>query len=122
MKTASSRLHSGKLLPLLSILCLYLVSCQKSSSDPEPPPAPTDLNLSVSVSQAAPYQFIKLQLPAGTKPQSLTATTVPVHIGTATVDAYADSKAFAASTYAYYVMVPELPTGAQEITMSVADG
>jgi hypothetical protein len=122
MKTASSRLHMGKLLPFLSILCLYLVSCQKSNSDPEPPPAPTDLNLSVSVSQAAPYQFIKLQLPAGTKPQSLTATTVPVHIGTATVDAYADSKAFAANTYAYYVMVPELPTGAQEITMTVADG
>jgi hypothetical protein len=122
MKTASSRLHKCKLLPLLSILCLYLVSCQKSNSDPEPPPSPTDLNLSVSVSQAAPYQYIKLQLPAGIKPQSLTATYVPVHIGTATVDAYADSKAFAASTYAYYVMVPELPAGAQEITMAVADG
>ncbi|HJW15985.1 MAG TPA: hypothetical protein VJ499_02645, partial [Flavisolibacter sp.] len=38
------------------------------------------------------------------------------------VDAYADSKAFAANTYAYYVMLPELSAGAQEITMPVADG
>ena len=122
MKTASGRLQAGRLLPLLSFLCLYLVSCQKSSSNPEPPPAPTDLSLSVSVSQAAPYQFIKLQLAPGTQPQSLTTTTIPVHIGTAVVDAYADTKAFAANTYAYYVMVPELSAGTQEITMTVADG
>jgi hypothetical protein len=122
MKTAFGRLPSGKLLPLLYFFCLYLVSCQKSSADPEPPPTPADLTLAVSVSQASPYQFIKLQLPAAAKPQSLTATTVTVHIGAATVDAYADQKAFSTGTYAYYVMVPELPAGAQEITMTVADG
>jgi hypothetical protein len=121
MKTVSMRIHHVKLLSVLFVLGLYLSGCQKSSSTDPEPPGTTEPSLSVSVSQAAPYQFIKLQLSAGTKPQSLTATTVPVHIGTAIVDAYIDQKALAANTYAYYVMVPELPAGSQEITMTVAD-
>ena len=122
MKTVSMRIQYTKLLSVLFVLGLSLSGCQKSSSTDPEPPTTTDPSLSVSVSQAAPYQYIKLQLSAGSKPQSLTATTVPVHIGTSTVNAYADQKALAANTYAYYVMVPELPVGDQEITMTVADG
>jgi hypothetical protein len=124
MRIVFLRTKTIRLLCLILSISLAFTACQKSDSDTgtEPPAPSLPPKLSLSATEAAPYQFIKIQLPAGAKPQNTTATTVPVTIGTAKIDAFADQKAFATNVYAYYLLMPELPAGDQKITMAIADG
>lgn len=114
------------LLALMAFLPFALSSCSKGDSDDDttttPPPPAGPLALTVSVSEAAPYQFVKVQLPAGAKPASTTATAITVTVGTASVTAYANAQALASGVYAYSMLVPELPAGSHKISLAAADG
>ena len=121
MKTAQPRTKTFGLFLLPIFLSFVFVACQKD--EPEPGPGePASTSLSVSVAEAAPYQYIRIQLPPGAKPQSTTAKIVSVTIGTVKVDAYADEKALSSNTYAYFLLLPELPADNQKISLTIADG
>ncbi|HEU4607284.1 MAG TPA: hypothetical protein VFS31_04190, partial [Chitinophagaceae bacterium] len=76
----------------------------------------------MSVTEVSPYQFISFQLPANIKPADINATAVQLTMGTASVNAYPDSAAFANNVYLYHLMVPELPEGDQKLTLNIAEG
>lgn len=112
------------LLALAAALAFILSSCSKGSGDDDttPPPPPSGpLALTVSVSEAAPYQFVTVQLPAGAKPANASATTVTLSVGSASVAAYTNAQALASGVYAYSFLLPELPAGSQKITLAAAD-
>ena len=110
----------------LLLLCLitsssFLLSCSKSNTgEPQAPTGPKQLT--VSSTEAAPYQFIKIQLPAGSRPVSLTATSIQVTVGAGVVEAYPDPTLFATNVYAYSLMVPEMAAGSQKISMPIEGG
>lgn len=119
MKTARSRTKTFGLLCLF--LSLTFAACQKDETEPDPGSS-TPTNLTLSATEAAPYQYVRIQLPAGAKPQNPTAASVPVTVGSVKVDAYPDQNASSSNTYAYYILLPELPAGEQKISVPINDG
>lgn len=114
------------LLALATSLAFVLPSCSKGGGDDDttttPPPPAGPIALALSVSEAAPYQFVKVQLPAGAKPANTSATSITLTVGTASVTAYANAQTLASGVYAYSFLVPELPAGSQKIALAAADG
>src|SRR5688572_29757066 len=116
-------MKSRFLLFFFTFLSFLFFSCKKTGNNDESQTTPAGpLALTLSVAEAAPYQFIRVQLPTGVKPLGTNTASAMVTIGTATVTAYADQQALTSGVYAYSLLMPELTAGSQKVSLPAADG